>query len=143
MPNHKEGDTVRIQTKEWMDAQEKDEDGYIFGGVGTSGYVLNTEMQKYAGEVVVVEWVFNNHYAIEGLQYAWEDWMFAPEDEPLSAKEAIIAMLKGETLYDKYGGTYTFNEEIGRFEGRSAMGGSCVYISEFNYLFVSLNAAEV
>jgi hypothetical protein len=136
MLKHKAGDTVRIWTKEWMDAQEKDESGCIhFPGANC---LLNLAMQEYAGEVVVIEQVFNGWYALAGSRNRWEDWMFDPAYDPsavipakealfdlvhdlsaiLPAKEALFAMLKGETLYgvDGGSGSYSFNEERGCFE---------------------------
>jgi hypothetical protein len=145
---HKVGDKVYIRRQEWMDSQEKDEDGYISFPGGDE--LMTPTMQKSAGRLAVITGIVDEKFYtldisgflnLEG--YFWEDWMFKLEDGPLSARGAILAMLDGETLYDQYGGIYTFNEEIGRFEGHSGMGGSCAYISEFGHLFVSLNAAEV
>jgi hypothetical protein len=44
--NHKVGDTVRIQTQEWFEAQEKDEDGNIHGD---GDRVITPCMQHFAG----------------------------------------------------------------------------------------------
>jgi hypothetical protein len=125
--NHKAGDTVRVQSQEWIDAQEKDwgRDVHHNGAF----YTFTESMQKYAGKVAKIVRVDGHAYGIDldmGT-YCWEAWMFdpdyRPEDEPLSAEDAIHAMLdKGETLYDEDGCTYTFNKEMGCFES-TGLGG--------------------
>jgi hypothetical protein len=123
--DHKAGDTVRIRSKEWIDAQGKDEDGNIhFPGEKS---VFNLDMQKHAGERVAIQEVQDRGvYYLEELNNAWEDWMldpaYRPEDEPLSVKDAIRAMLDGETLYDEDGRRVIFNAEEDWFEYEGAEG---------------------
>jgi hypothetical protein len=112
------GDTVRIQTKEWMDAQEKDAAGCI----EVCGVTFNTAMQKYAGKIATILNVEGekpgDFYTldIDSGEWAWTDQMFdpcyRPEDEPLSTEDAIHAMMdKGEALYDKSGNKYYWDKD--------------------------------
>jgi hypothetical protein len=61
---------------------------------------------------------------IDNGEWRWEDWMFDPgynpAVEPLSAIDAIIAMVRGkETLYDEEGRKHFFEEDKGdRRHGR-------------------------
>jgi hypothetical protein len=106
MFNHKVGDTVRIRSKEWIDAQEKDADGDILPDGAIS---FTCGMYKFAGrtaKIVMVDESDSSYYAldIDGKTYNWQDYMFDPAynpDDPLSAEDAIRAMLDGETLYDE------------------------------------------
>jgi hypothetical protein len=86
-----------------MDAQEKDSSECIDN---RGEYALTPGMQRFAGEVRTIESVLSDgSYELEGILSSWEDWMFdpdyRPEDEPLSAEEAVRAMLDGETLYNR------------------------------------------
>jgi hypothetical protein len=102
---HKVGDTVRIQSQEWYDVH-KDENGFVHYSNGSM--VFNSYMQKSVGKLAKVVSVNFGSYTLDidnGKSY-WQDWMldsdYCPEDEPLSAEDAIIAMVQGrETLYDK------------------------------------------
>jgi hypothetical protein len=104
MLKHKVGDTVRIQTREWMDTQKKDKEGSIYGG---GSHHMNSEMQQFAGGVYVIGDVLSDGvYRLESRAWRWEDWMFDPnylsEDEPLSVVDAIVAMVQNkEKLYDE------------------------------------------
>jgi hypothetical protein len=67
-------------------------------------------MQKYAGEVARITEAHENSYSldIDGGAWIWQDWMFDPDFKaggPLSAEDAIWAMLDGETLYSEDGST--------------------------------------
>jgi hypothetical protein len=100
MLKHKVDDMIQVQTQEWMDAQEKDKNGRI-NGVGA--YSITPEMQQYAGEVLIIDGVLSDgSYLLKGRGGRWEGWMFnpnyRPEDEPLSAEDAIRAMLNGAVL---------------------------------------------
>jgi hypothetical protein len=115
MLKHKEGDTVHIQSQEWIDAQKKD------GGriVSTTGDLAFTEsMFRYAGKTakIITADEKNNCYKLDVDNGSWwEDWMFdpdyRPEEAPLSAKDAILAMVGGETLYDEDGWEYFWDKE--------------------------------
>jgi hypothetical protein len=124
--NYKEGDTVRIQSKEWIDAQEKDDDG---GTDYLSRYApFSADMQTYAGKTAkIIRRDNDNEYYeldIDKAANVWQDWMFDPDykaDEPLSAKDAIIAMVRdGETLYAEFKDSgkveYCFNKAESCFE---------------------------
>jgi hypothetical protein len=114
MLNHKVGDTVRIQSQKWIDAQEKDADGDICR-YGANSFTLG--MQMFAGRTakIVIRDESDNMYAldIDGKTYNWQDWMFDPDyrpDDPLSPEDAIRAMLDGETLYDTHGNASWWNK---------------------------------
>jgi hypothetical protein len=81
-----------------MDAQEKN----MYGNIDLGGHVLNRDMRRYAGKIFTIRIVFNGGSYDLGLpESVWEDWMFDPDykpDEPLSAEDAIRAMLDGEVL---------------------------------------------
>jgi hypothetical protein len=107
---HKVGDTVRIQSEEWLDAHR---DGKIFV----------PEMICYAGKIANIRGIppkggflldINNGSDGHSV-FAWEEWMFDPDynpfGEPLSSEDAIRAMLDGETLCDKDGFEYHFDHE--------------------------------
>jgi hypothetical protein len=108
---YKAGDIVRIQSREWFEAQEKDEDGFI----RKDGYQpITPDMQEYAGQTAKIMKLAPCGYAldIDDENWVWEDRMFDPDyspDEPLPAEDAIRAMLDGETLYDEDGSKYWFS----------------------------------
>jgi hypothetical protein len=113
---HKVGDTVRIRSKEWMDAQEKDVMGSILISTKSCNGIVPT-MQNFAGKLAKITGAFNRIYRIDidNQDFNWEDWMFDSDsdykvDEPLSAEDAIRAMLDGETLYDKEGNPRRFSD---------------------------------
>jgi hypothetical protein len=66
-------------------------------------------MQGFAGRIAKITNVFTIGYYridIDGGKWGWENWMFDPDykaNEPLSAEDAIRAMLDGETLYNEDG----------------------------------------
>jgi hypothetical protein len=99
---YKEGNRVRIRSKEWIDAQEKDEDGDI-RCCGARAFVKC--MFQYAGrEAVITKAITDDSYEIDidsGSVY-WTVQMFDPDytpaEEPLPAKDAIRAMLEGEAF---------------------------------------------
>jgi hypothetical protein len=53
---------------------------------------------------------------IDGEEFGWADWMFDPDykaDGPLSAKDAVIAMVRdGEPLFDKGGRQFYWDNNI-------------------------------
>jgi hypothetical protein len=111
--NRKVGDTVRIQTQEWIDAQE-DKGGYIANGEDVARFI--TDMFKYAGRIAKIRSIKSFRYKlnIDNEWFSWEDWMFDPSydpDAPLSAEDAIRAMLDGETFYDEDGWEYFWDKE--------------------------------
>jgi hypothetical protein len=116
MLNYKAGDTVRIRPREWMDAQERNGFGDIMNS-NVRGYSMTMEMQEYAGKLATIILVSGddnpyNKLDIDDGRYSWEDWMFDPDfraGEPLSAEDAIRAMLDEETLYSKTGVSYSYS----------------------------------
>jgi hypothetical protein len=110
---HKVGDTVRIRSKEWMDAQGKDSDGDII----IMGNCLSRHVIEYAGQTARITYVDVEDKIcklnIDDGCYWWQDWVFDPDysdDGPLDAEYAIRAMLDGETLYDKEGNPRKFTD---------------------------------
>ncbi|MDR2049679.1 MAG: hypothetical protein LBP69_09530 [Treponema sp.] len=117
MLEYKKGDTVRIRSKEWMDAQKKDNDGDITRGDS----VFFHPMFQYAGKLAVITQAdTDSSYKldIDVGHWWWCGWMFDPDfqdGEPLSAEDAIRAMLDGETLYDTEGHAYWYVEDRSGF----------------------------
>jgi hypothetical protein len=116
---YKVGDRVRIVSKEWIDAQEKDEDGDIWC-CGARPFVQF--MFRYAGrEAVITRVVDDNTYEIDidSYRFYWTDKMFDPDytpaDKPLSPEDAIRAMLEGETLADSDGRDCFWDKEVSSF----------------------------
>jgi hypothetical protein len=108
---------VRIRSKEWIDAQEKTSMGSI---PNLEGNIFVTPMFEYAGRTAHITKEAGGKYRldIDNGEWCWNDWMFDPghnpADEPLSAIDAIIAMVRGkETLYDKAGQKYFFELDPG------------------------------
>ena len=82
--NYKVGDKVRIKSKAWFDAQEKDKDG----DVDLDEFlVFDSSMAKFLGLEAKVTKVYNYAYRldIDNEEWSWQDWMF--EYSPL--KHAI------------------------------------------------------
>jgi hypothetical protein len=117
MLKHREGDTVRIRSRAWIDAQE----AYVLGGITPAeGYkcVLSESMYVYAGRTAKIVELYTHvdryRLDVDDQRFVWEDWMFVPEyeadgeaadggeDKPIPAEDAIRAMLDGETLYGVY-----------------------------------------
>ena len=121
---HKEGDTVRIRSKEWMDAQEKNG----FGSIAKEGYSLLAPMMEFAEKLAKITGCRADgsfRLDVDGGVFCWGKWMFDPdyteddpnypEDGPLSAEDAVRAMLDGDTLYDQDGNEYNFDKFSGEF----------------------------
>jgi hypothetical protein len=112
MGRHKAGDTVCIRSREWIDAQEKND----FGGIVTSGIVLIKLMFEYAGRIAMICNVWGDAYRldIDGGAWLWADWMLDPDykaDGPLAPKDAARAMLEEETLYNRYGAPCVWDKD--------------------------------
>jgi hypothetical protein len=138
MLKHKAGDTVRIQSQEWIDAHKK----YGVRIVSTTGDLAFTEsMFRYAGKTakIITANEKNNCYKldVDNGEWWWEEWMFDPDYDPaapLSVKDAILAMVdKGETLYDKDGDSYRFNEQNSSIEYVESEGGYVHMHNMFNW----------
>jgi hypothetical protein len=117
------GDTIRIQSQKWIDAQEKKdvEGSPAIWKDGCESFVK--DMFRYAGKIATIMEVDKEHQYydlnIDDRKYAWEDWMFDPDykpDEPLSAEGAIRAMLDKEAICDKNGQQCFWNNYAYRFE---------------------------
>jgi hypothetical protein len=97
--NHKVGDTVRIQPQDWIDAQEK----LVGGSIEAGRLPFIPEMWKLAGRIARVTEAESNCYKID-LDSGFHNWteeMFDPDYDPLaplSAEDAIRAMLNGDVL---------------------------------------------
>jgi hypothetical protein len=90
MAKYKVGDTVRIRSREWVDAQVKDAGDKVrirsrvkdAGGNIPIGEVFVERMFVYAGRTAQITEVNDNGYYyldITGIIWRWEDWMF---DDP-------------------------------------------------------------
>jgi hypothetical protein len=116
--NHKAGDTVRIRSKEWIDAQVKDRGGDIKPPPDGSNEFISY-MFVHAGKIANIIELRSDGYILDldHKSYIWEDWMFDnPASDPLTAEDAIRAMLDGETLYDKDGHLCRWNGDRYTFE---------------------------
>jgi hypothetical protein len=115
---HEVGDTVRIRSKEWIDAQKKGLCGEIRNPDDDAReYEFIPVMFVYAGNLAKITSIITDIYRIDvdGESWDWEDWMFDPDynaGEPLSPEDAIRVMLDGEVLVDK-------NEHIYWYERNS------------------------
>jgi hypothetical protein len=113
---YKVGDTVRIRSKEWMEAQEKNPENDSIYGCDPEDISLSVFMQDYAGQLAKIVHVVNGHYRlnIDDCVFYWQDWMFDPdysEDGPMEAEGTIKAMLDGDTLYDREGNPRRFSDD--------------------------------
>jgi hypothetical protein len=113
---YKVGDIVCIRSRAWIDAQEKQ-------GIVSCGFIQ--DMFCYAGQVAVITRIVDDdlfNINIDSSKFCWTSAMFDPDykpsNEPLSAKDAIRAMLDGETLYDNDGAEYHFDYETNGFTGK-------------------------
>jgi hypothetical protein len=131
---YKVGDVARVRSKEWIEAQEKDQDGWI---PGSDGRYMSPDMFKFAGNVVVI----SNEYPIqiEGCGWCWAEWMFDPDyydynpsDDPLSARDAIMAMMEGAKLYNSEGTAFWFTGDHFAWEMPDGNGGD--QVKNFNGL---------
>lgn len=69
---YKVGDKVRIKSKEWWDAQPKNESGSVKCGADT----FNEFMASMCGKVVEISDVSEDTYFIKEYGYNWTDEMF-------------------------------------------------------------------
>lgn len=81
---HKIGDKVKVRSKEWWNAQPKNEYGNV--KCGTNTFV--GDMTKMCGEVVTISEVFDDFYSIKESVYRWTDEMF--EDEASKISENLL-----------------------------------------------------
>jgi hypothetical protein len=100
---NKVGDTVRIQSREWIEAQEKIKIRYIDGLEGNCirgrednhGGLMEPYHFKYAGRLAKITAFSDtlNYYRldIDDGQWFWGDWMFDSEDKLL--REAVKKLL--------------------------------------------------
>jgi hypothetical protein len=140
MLKHKVGDTVRIRSWEWIDAQEKDQDGDIhFRG----GPIFFSEMFWYAGKIAEITNVSESgdryRLDVDNGKWWWINKMFDPdfrsEDAPLSAEDAIIAMVQNrETLYNKAGDCSYHWDGCGIMITSARVNSVNGYISRFNHM---------
>jgi hypothetical protein len=105
--NHKIGDRVRIKSRNWINEQLNNSAGVIM----FDGCHFTEDMFEYAGKTATITRVTPNryHFDIDNGTWWWNDWMVEPDYDPcapLTAEDAVRAMLDGETLYDKNGNKY-------------------------------------
>lgn len=103
---YKVGDTVRIKSKAWMDAQPKDADGHIAClGNREDKLTIAPEMFQYAGQTAIISQTIvdgtrYNIYLDDGM-WSWVDEMFEDDtietlQKRIADLEAEVATLKGE-----------------------------------------------
>jgi hypothetical protein len=111
--NYKKGDTVCIQSWKNIVTPRKE---FI-----TKDFI--TYLNEFAGKIAKIVYVEPGSYLptykldIDGGEHSWADWMFDPyfrADEPLSAEDAIRAMLDGETLTDDEGAEHFWDADWDR-----------------------------
>jgi hypothetical protein len=102
------GDTVRIRTREQIEALEKAKYAGLPSGTKRS-YAIVGEMLCHTGKTATIMDVCRHEdiyrLDVDGGVFVWEEWMFDPDytgDKSLSPEDAIRAMLGGETLYSRY-----------------------------------------
>jgi hypothetical protein len=124
------GDIVRIRSKEWIDAQEKTNEGDIKID-GHNSFAV--PMFEYAGRTARITEVCGNCYKlnVDSGAWDWQDWMLepdcAPAGEPLSAIDAIIAMARdGLVLFNEKGVPCRYDEELQSIVSREADGEKCI-----------------
>jgi hypothetical protein len=101
MCRYRVGDKVRIQSKEWFAAQGADAGNILPKSCDRAAF---NAMLRYAGEEAKIiridgEGSPKERYKldIDDERFFWESGMFNP---PLLPKDAIMAMLNGEILYN-------------------------------------------
>jgi hypothetical protein len=118
---YKEGDEITVQTQQWIDAHEKDDGGNIWP---KGGGIMVRSMFRYAGRTAEIARVdagdapLDARYRldIDDGEWAWSSGMFVQDRWPLSAKNAVLAMLAGDTLYDVNDWPHRLNESTENFE---------------------------
>ena len=91
---YKEGDRVRIRSKEWYDSN-KNKFGKVWTRSLTGDYMIcfDHDFVKYCGKVAEIFSVERDNYALKGIPYAWADEMIEglAEDEtkPLTYEETV------------------------------------------------------
>lgn len=80
---HRVGDKVRVKSKEWWNAQPKNESGSVECGADT----FNELMASMCGKVVEISDVSEETYFIKEYGYNWNDEMF---DDSYANEKSII-----------------------------------------------------
>lgn len=97
---HKVGDTVRVKSKAWIDAQPKDSTGdiYVVGNDGEELYIVD-EMFKYAGQSFKVTSIYaDSNYELGDMSdWEWSDAMLE-DDSDIEALQKRVADLEAEVL---------------------------------------------
>ena len=80
-PILKVGDKVRVKSKEWFDAQEKDSDGDILlRELTPDGHYFTEEMKEHCGEEFYITGIEDResvpYYKFRNSSFSWEFWMF-------------------------------------------------------------------
>lgn len=74
--NYKEGDKVKVRSKEWWDAQPKNKYGNVQCGVDK----FTKDMVDMCGKTVTISVVAVDGYLVDGSDYYWTDEMFEGPD---------------------------------------------------------------
>ena len=90
---HKVGDTVRIKSREWWDAQPKNEKGNVIIG----GVCFVEDMTEYCHKLATITYILHGLYLVDvdDNNWTWNDEMF--EEDVMDAKtEALEAVRRAE-----------------------------------------------
>ena len=81
---HKVGDRVRIKSRDWWDAQPKNNAGSV--DCGEDNFTIN--MTCYCGQVATISSCEDGFYFLNGIRHNWTDEMF--EDEAPHPSEDLL-----------------------------------------------------
>lgn len=78
--NHKAGDLVRIQSKDWFNKQPQGAYGWVNPSRGFEN-CLDADMLAHAGETAKIKHITSDGYVLDDINDCWikgywEDWMF-------------------------------------------------------------------
>jgi hypothetical protein len=99
MAKYKVGDKVRIRSRAWIDAQEKDDNGCIINN-GACIKTMIWGMQIYAGKEAEIKHASSAEAyktSVDGENYWWADWMFEDPAEPYRDYREEEIESKGES----------------------------------------------
>jgi hypothetical protein len=120
------GDSVRIRSREWIDAQEKNASGDMYWQ--DSVRVFSADLFCYAGKLarIVNENKGKDAFQLDFDCSAWfPSWALVPvsntAEEFLSSDEAMRALLAGESLVNDAGSKYWWDNGGVHFRDRSGI----------------------
>ena len=101
---HKVGDTVRVKSKAWIDAQPKNGNGFDVNGNDGTPLLFADEMFQYAGQSFKITSIYadSNYELGDMADWEWSDVMLEDFDDieqmqkRIERLEAEVLQLKGE-----------------------------------------------